>query len=75
MGEESKEMTARIFLARRSLGIAGYLMKITGEVRKFAAEQKISEEQAFQVGLEKRQKILKKQAPKFTPSRNAVMAL
>jgi phosphomethylpyrimidine synthase len=29
-------------------------MKITEDVRKFAAEQKISEEQALQVGLEQK---------------------
>ena len=29
-------------------------MKITEDVRKFAAEQKISEEQALQVGLEEK---------------------
>jgi phosphomethylpyrimidine synthase len=31
-------------------------MRITEDVRKFAAEQKISEEQALQVGLEKKAK-------------------
>jgi phosphomethylpyrimidine synthase len=31
-------------------------MKITEDVRKFAAEQKISEEQAIQVGLEQKAK-------------------
>jgi hypothetical protein len=32
------------------------LVKITGDVRKFAAEQKITEEKAFQVGLEEKAK-------------------
>jgi phosphomethylpyrimidine synthase len=31
-------------------------MRITEDVRKFAAEQKISEEQALQVGLEQKAK-------------------
>ena len=35
-----------------------------------AAEQKISEKQALQVGLEKKAKSLSKKAPKFTRKRN-----
>ena len=35
-------------------------MKITEDVRKFGAEQKISDEQAFQVGLEKKTTALAK---------------
>src|SRR5213593_1677024 len=83
MGKESKEMTARIFLARRSsFSVGGCSMRITEhrregsnwvddiqghprgrvgrawrtrqDVRKFAAEQKISEEQALQAGLEQK---------------------
>jgi phosphomethylpyrimidine synthase len=34
-------------------------MKITEDVRKFAAEQKISEEQALQTGLEQKAKDFK----------------
>jgi phosphomethylpyrimidine synthase len=49
-------MRPRIFLSRRSLGEGGCSMKITEDVRKFAAEQKISEEQALQVGLEQKAK-------------------
>jgi phosphomethylpyrimidine synthase len=49
-------MRSRIFLSRRSLGEGGCSMRITEDVRKFAAEQKISEEQALQVGLEQKAK-------------------
>jgi phosphomethylpyrimidine synthase len=35
-------------------------VKISEDVRKFAAEQKISEEQALQVGLEQKAKEFKK---------------
>jgi phosphomethylpyrimidine synthase len=49
-------MMARTFLSRRSLGEGGCSMKITKDVRKFAGEQKISEEQALQVGLEQKAK-------------------
>ena len=46
----------RISLARRSLGVGGCSMKITEDVRKFAAEQGISEEAAFEVGLQEKAK-------------------
>ena len=46
----------RISSARRSLGVGGCSMKITEDVRKFAAEQKISEERALQVGLDAKAK-------------------
>jgi len=46
----------RIFLSRRSLGEGGCSMKITENVRKFAAEQKISDAGAFQVGLKQKAK-------------------
>ena len=36
------------------------LVKITEDVRKYAAEQKLSEEQALQVGLEQKAKEFKK---------------
>jgi hypothetical protein len=54
MGEESKKMTARISLARRSFSIGGCSMKITEDVRKFAAEQRLSEDDALRVGLEQK---------------------
>jgi len=41
-------------------------MKITEDVRKYAAEQKISEEQALQVGLEQKANEFVKKARKFT---------
>ena len=52
----------RTFLARRSLGVGGCSMcgphfcsmKITEDVRKFAADQQISEEQALEVGLKEK---------------------
>lgn len=44
----------RTFLSRRSLGEDGCSMKITEDVRKFAVEQKISEEQALNVGLKEK---------------------
>ena len=47
-------MTARISLARRSFSVGGCSMKITEDERKFAAGQKISEEQALQVDLEEK---------------------
>jgi phosphomethylpyrimidine synthase len=39
-------------------------MKITKDVRKFAAQQKISEEQALQVGLEQKAKEFKESGVK-----------
>jgi phosphomethylpyrimidine synthase len=57
----------RISSARRSLGVGGCSMKITEDVRKFAAEQKISEEQTLQVGLEQK-------ANEFTKSGSEVYA-
>ncbi len=54
--EEFKEVTARIFLARRSFSVSGCSMRITEDVRKYAAEQKLSEEQALQAGMEQKAK-------------------
>jgi hypothetical protein len=48
--------SSRISLARSTFTADGCSMKITEDVRKFAAEQKISEEQALQVGLEQKAK-------------------
>jgi hypothetical protein len=48
-----------IFLSRRNFSEGGCSMKITENVRKFAAEQKLSEEQALQVGLEQKAKEFK----------------
>jgi phosphomethylpyrimidine synthase len=41
-------------------------MKITEDVRKFAAEQKISENEAFQVRLEEKAKGFVEKARRFT---------
>ncbi len=41
----------RIFLARRSFSVSGCLMKITEDVRKYAAEQGIAEEDALANGM------------------------
>jgi phosphomethylpyrimidine synthase len=46
-----------------------YSMKMTEDVRKFAAEQKISEKQTLQVGLEQKAKSFRKKPPKFTRKR------
>ena len=56
MGEESKEMTARIFLSRQRFSQGGCSMKVTENVRRFAVEQKTSEHQALQVVLEQKAK-------------------
>jgi hypothetical protein len=45
IAEESKEMTARIFLARRSFSVGSCSMKITEDVRMYAAEQGITDEE------------------------------
>jgi phosphomethylpyrimidine synthase len=47
-------MMARIFLARRSFSVGGCSMKITEDVRKFAAEQKLSQEEALRAGMEQK---------------------
>jgi len=47
-------MMARTFLSRRSLGEGGCSMRITEDVRKFAAEQKLSEEEALRAGMEQK---------------------
>jgi hypothetical protein len=49
-------MRARTFLSRRNFSESGCSMKITEDVRKFAAEQKLSEDQALQAGLEQKVK-------------------
>ena len=54
IAEESKEMTARIFPSRRSVGEGGCSMRITEDVRKFAAEQKLSEKEALRAGMEQK---------------------
>ena len=45
-------------------------MKITEDVRKYAAEQKISEEEALQVGLEQKATEFTEAALKSTQRRN-----
>jgi phosphomethylpyrimidine synthase len=44
------------FLVRRSLGEGGCSMKITENVRKYAAEQGIAEEEALQKGMQAKSK-------------------
>jgi len=44
----------RIFLARRSLGVGGCSMKITEDVRKFAAQQNLSDDEALKAGMEQK---------------------
>jgi hypothetical protein len=43
-------LAARIFLSRRSLGEGGCSMRITEDVRRYAAEQGITEEAAIEEG-------------------------
>lgn len=58
----ANDFSTRIFLARRSLSEGGCSMcgphfcsmKITEDVRKYAAEQKLSDEQALSAGLEQK---------------------
>ncbi len=50
----SPATAVRTFLSRRSFSEGGCSMRITEDVRKFAAEQRISEEQALQIGLEQK---------------------
>lgn len=47
-------MKARIFPSRRSLGEGGCSMKITEDVRKYAAEQGITEEAVLEKGLKEK---------------------
>ena len=47
-------MTARIFLSRRSLSVGGCSMRITEDVRRYAAQQGLSEEAAVKKGLEEK---------------------
>jgi uncharacterized OsmC-like protein len=61
--EKFKEMTARISLARRSISVGGCSMKITEGVRKYAAEQGLTESEALESGMgEKRKEFLEKGA-------------
>ena len=54
MAKEDAPFAGRISLARRSFSVGGCSMKITEDVRKYAAEQQLSEEDALQTGLEQR---------------------
>jgi phosphomethylpyrimidine synthase len=45
---------ARIFLSRRNFSEGGCSMKITEDVRKYAAEQKLSDEEALRAGMEQK---------------------
>ena len=47
-------MRSRIFLSRRSFSEGGSSMKITEDVRKYAAEQGVSEQEALQKGMEEK---------------------
>ena len=47
-------MMARILPSRRSVGEGGCSMRITEDVRKFAAEQKLSEKEALRAGMEQK---------------------
>ena len=49
-------MMARIFLSRRSVSEGGCGMRITEDVRKYAAEQKLSEKEALRAGMEQKAK-------------------
>jgi len=49
-------MRSALSLARRSLSVGGCSMRITDDVRKFAAEQKLSEEEALRAGMEQKAK-------------------
>jgi hypothetical protein len=52
--------------ARRSFSEGGCSMKITEDVRKYAAEQGIAENQAIESGMKESQKSLLKKVLKFT---------
>jgi len=47
-------MRPRIFLSRRSLGEGGCSMKITEDVRKYAAEHAIDENVAIEHGMKEK---------------------
>ena len=47
-------MTARISLARRSFSAGGCSIKITEDMRKYAADQGVSEQEALQEGMEEK---------------------
>ncbi len=47
-------MTARIFLPRRNFSEGGCSMKITEDVRRYAQEEGISEDEALQAGIEQK---------------------
>ncbi len=60
-------MTHRIFLSHRSLGEGGCSMKITEDVRRYAAQQGITEEAAIEEGL-------KQKATEFTKTGSEIYA-
>ncbi len=49
-------MRSRVFLSRRSLGEGGCSMKITEDLRKYAAERGIDEQAAVETGLKEKAK-------------------
>ena len=46
----------RISLDRRSLGVGGCSMKITEDVRKYAAEHGLTSEEAIESGMQEKRK-------------------
>ena len=54
LANENVRCAAQTSLARRSFSAGGCSMKITEDVRKYAAERGIEEEQALQPGLEQK---------------------
>ncbi len=60
--QNHEPISARIFMSRRSLGVGGSSMcgphfcsmKITEDIRKFAAQQGLSDEEALKAGMEQK---------------------
>ena len=50
------KMTARTSLARRSLGVGGCNIKITEDVRKYAAEHGLTSAEAIESGMQEKRK-------------------
>ena len=62
-------MRARIFLSRRSLGEGGCSMRITEDVRKYAAKRGLTGAEAIESGMqEKRKEFLEKGAEIYAKS-------
>jgi hypothetical protein len=67
LAKEDVPCSARISLARRSISVGGCSMKITEEVRKYAAEQGLAEAEVLESGLQERRKSSSKRAQRCTP--------